>query len=96
MINQESIKHIAQLARLKFSEEDLKNLENDLSLILKYIDQLKQVDIANVELGEEAEEKHLRQDVVAPSLSSREKLLSLTPSRKGQYVSVKSVFKKKS
>ena len=96
MINQENMKHIAQLARLKFSEEDLKDLENDLGLILKYIDQLKQVDITRVELGEEAEEKHLRQDIVMPSLSSREKLLSLTPSQREQYISVKSVFKKKS
>lgn len=94
MIEKEKIKHIAQLARLKLKEKELAALGKDLQTILKYVDQLKKVDISGVELKEEAEEEEaLREDKVKSALSSAKDLLALAPSRKGTYISVKSVFK---
>ena len=43
------IKHIAKLARLELSDEELKLYGEQLSHVLDYIDQLKEVDTAGVE-----------------------------------------------
>jgi len=43
------IKHIADLARLELTEAELKKYGSQLSDILSYIDQLKEVDTTDVE-----------------------------------------------
>ncbi|MFH1677610.1 MAG: Asp-tRNA(Asn)/Glu-tRNA(Gln) amidotransferase subunit GatC [Patescibacteria group bacterium] len=48
-LNQKQIQHIANLARLELTEEELKKYSNQLSDILSYINQLKEVDTANIE-----------------------------------------------
>jgi len=48
-ITKEEIKHIAELARLKLSDEEISNLGSDLDAILNYIEKLKEVDTNNVE-----------------------------------------------
>ncbi len=93
MIDKKSIEHIAQLARLKLEKKEWKALEKDLMAILQYVDKLKEVDISQVELKKEAEEKTLREDKVETALSQSKDLLSLAPAREKNYISVKSVFK---
>jgi len=48
-LSKEEIQHIANLARLELSEEEIKIYGEQLSHILSYIDQLKEVDTAGVE-----------------------------------------------
>ena len=48
-IIREEIIHIAELSRLKLSEEEMSKLGTDLDAILKYIDQLREVDTKNIE-----------------------------------------------
>ncbi|MBU1684010.1 Asp-tRNA(Asn)/Glu-tRNA(Gln) amidotransferase subunit GatC [Patescibacteria group bacterium] len=48
-LNQKQIQHIANLARLELTEEELKKYSNQLSDILSYINQLKEADTTNVE-----------------------------------------------
>lgn len=48
-ISKDEIKHIADLARLELSDEELKKYGNQLEQILGYIDQLQEVDIKNIE-----------------------------------------------
>lgn len=93
MIDKKSLEHIAELARLKLEAKELKSLEKDLVAILHYVDQLKKVDVSQVELGEEAEERVLREDKAKESLSKAEQLISLSPAQKKTYIAVKSVFK---
>jgi aspartyl-tRNA(Asn)/glutamyl-tRNA(Gln) amidotransferase subunit C len=45
----EEIKHVAKLARLELSGEELEKYGGQLSHILSYIDMLKEVDTDNVE-----------------------------------------------
>ncbi len=47
-LNKEEILHIAQLARLELSEAELSLYGEQLSGILSFIDQLKEVDTENV------------------------------------------------
>jgi len=44
----EEIKHIAELSRLKLSEEEMLKLGSDLGSILEYIETLKEVDTRKV------------------------------------------------
>jgi len=48
-INQESLKHLAKLARLELGEAEEKKLLKDLQKILDYFEELKRVDTENVE-----------------------------------------------
>lgn len=48
-LDQEAVKRIATLARLKLSEERMKPMQQDLNHILHFIDQLNEVDTSQVE-----------------------------------------------
>jgi len=93
MIKEKEVKYLAQLARLELTEKDIQKLEKDLVSILDYIDQLKEVDVSQVELGGEAEAMSLRKDEAQLPLSEADQLLSLAPSRQDRYIKVKSIFK---
>ena len=48
-LTKEEIKHIADLARLELTEAELKKYGSQLSDVLNYIDQLKEVDTTDIE-----------------------------------------------
>jgi len=48
-LNKKQIEHIANLARLELTNEEIKKYGSQLSDILNYIDQLKEVDVSNIE-----------------------------------------------
>ena len=48
-LSKQEIQHIADLARLELTDEELKKYGSQLSDILNYIGQLKEVDTANIE-----------------------------------------------
>jgi aspartyl-tRNA(Asn)/glutamyl-tRNA(Gln) amidotransferase subunit C len=47
-LSEEEIQHIAKLARLDLTEEELKKYGGQLSGVLDYINQLKEVDVKDV------------------------------------------------
>lgn len=49
MLTKDEVKKVAALARLELSEEEVETLTPQLSNILGFIDQLKEVDTINVE-----------------------------------------------
>ncbi|MDD4332955.1 MAG: Asp-tRNA(Asn)/Glu-tRNA(Gln) amidotransferase subunit GatC [Patescibacteria group bacterium] len=48
-LSKEEIQHIANLARLDLTEEELEKYGSQLSNVLSYIDQLKEVDVTDTE-----------------------------------------------
>lgn len=48
-LSKEEIQHIANLARLDLTKEELEKYGSQLSNVLSYIDQLKEVDVTGVE-----------------------------------------------
>lgn len=48
-LSKEEIKHIAELARLELSDEELKKYGSQLSDVLSFFDQLKEVDVSDTE-----------------------------------------------
>ncbi len=49
MLSEEDVKHVAKLARLKLSQEEIKRFSGQLSDIIKYIDQLDEVKTDGIE-----------------------------------------------
>lgn len=80
----EEIEHIADLARLRLTDEEKARYREQLSAVLDYMDKLRQVDTAHIEPTATVLPLRtvLRPDVARPSLSPHE-LLSNAPAAKG-------------
>jgi aspartyl-tRNA(Asn)/glutamyl-tRNA(Gln) amidotransferase subunit C len=77
----EEVEHVANLARLEFSEEEKKRLAEQLGRILDYIGQLNKLDTTQVEPTSHVipVKNVVRPDVVKPSLT-RDAALANAPS----------------
>lgn len=49
MIDREQVLHVARLARLRLSEEEIERMTGELSSILDHIDTISEVDLEGVE-----------------------------------------------
>ncbi|MBS1552108.1 MAG: Asp-tRNA(Asn)/Glu-tRNA(Gln) amidotransferase subunit GatC [Bacteroidetes bacterium] len=86
---------IAQLAKLKFSSVEKEKLQNELNQILRYIDQLNELNLDNTEPLENINETEnvLRKDENEIWLNNEEALLN-APSRTGKFFKVPKVLDK--
>jgi aspartyl-tRNA(Asn)/glutamyl-tRNA(Gln) amidotransferase subunit C len=94
MISDEEIKHIAKLARLGISRDEVLKFSKQLSNILNYVDQLKKVDTKNVEPTSQVTGlKNVSRKDKVDSFCDKYELLSCTelPLERGQ-IKVKSVI----
>ncbi|MCP4758268.1 MAG: Asp-tRNA(Asn)/Glu-tRNA(Gln) amidotransferase subunit GatC [Planctomycetes bacterium] len=48
-LDQQQVRHVAALARLALTEEELAGLEQDLQAILHHVDRLAEVDVSDIE-----------------------------------------------
>ncbi|MDO8424660.1 MAG: Asp-tRNA(Asn)/Glu-tRNA(Gln) amidotransferase subunit GatC [bacterium] len=98
MISKEEVKHIAKLARLGLTEDEIGKFQKDLSSILDYIEKLKEVDVSGVEpmshsVLETAGEQGGRKDEVKSADSeTRNGIIGQAPEAKDGYLKVKSIF----
>lgn len=100
-LNKKEVAKIAELARLKINDKDLKYYAEELSAVLGYVEQLKEVDTQKVEptsnisglssvyRKDEEYEAQLRR-----RLSASEILMKLVPFKERGMAKVKSVFNK--
>lgn len=81
-INRSEVLKIADLAKLHFSEDELESFIGQFQRILDYVEQLKQVDVNDIEPTSHVSltsdfEKHIfREDEVRPSLPVEESLIN--------------------
>jgi len=75
-VTKKEVEHIAELARLKFSDEELENYTEELNQILAYVEKLNELDTENVEpLSYPIEnESTLRNDETKECVSQKEAL----------------------
>ena len=80
MIDRAQVLHVAKLARLKFSEEEIERLQPELSKIVEYVEQMDRLELEGVEPTSHVVELQnvLREDVPRPCLP-REKALEQAP-----------------
>jgi aspartyl-tRNA(Asn)/glutamyl-tRNA(Gln) amidotransferase subunit C len=87
------VEHIAELARLKFSDEELQSFTHQLNEILKYVEKLNELDTENVEpLSHPVEGNNaFREDELRPSIS-REEALKNAPDSDDEFFKVPKVI----
>ncbi len=87
MIDRDAVLHIARLARLNLTEEEVGNITNQLGSTLEYIDQLNKADTENVEPTNFVSPVHdpLRDDTLKSSLTQDETLQNGPVVKKGHF-----------
>jgi aspartyl-tRNA(Asn)/glutamyl-tRNA(Gln) amidotransferase subunit C len=80
MIDREQVLHVARLARLELSEEEVERMSNELSTILDHVERISELDLDDVEPTSHVVELEnvLRADKPRPSWS-RERILEQAP-----------------
>jgi aspartyl-tRNA(Asn)/glutamyl-tRNA(Gln) amidotransferase subunit C len=93
MIDREHVLHIARLARLKLTEEEIGSFTEQLGSILEYVEQLNNVDTGNIEPTSLMAPSHnqLRADVEVQSLT-QDQVLANGPSVKKDCFAVPKVI----
>ncbi|MFA6307163.1 MAG: Asp-tRNA(Asn)/Glu-tRNA(Gln) amidotransferase subunit GatC [Patescibacteria group bacterium] len=94
-LSKEEIQHIAKLARLELTEAELKKYGGQLSAVLNYIDQLKEVDVKGIEPTAQVTglENVLREDAVRDwDEKEIEQALKDAPEREERFIKVKRII----
>ncbi len=92
-LSPEQVRHIARLARLGLTDDDVEKFSHQLSDILDYFDRLKEVDTDDVTPTAYPLDLHnvMRDDLPDPSLSPEDALRN-APDRHGEYFRVRRVL----
>ncbi len=95
MITRDEVQHIAKLARLDLTENEIDKFQKDLSAILDYFEKLKEIDVSDqLPMSHPVKVENVtREDEINEKLKNQNgKLLKLAPETKDGYLKVKAVF----
>lgn len=94
MISRKEVQHIAKLARLELSEQELEKMQKDLSAILDYFNVLKSAKSPKLKVKSNIEKMgNTRKDVVVEKPASlANNLVQAAPDKKEGYIKVKSIL----
>jgi aspartyl-tRNA(Asn)/glutamyl-tRNA(Gln) amidotransferase subunit C len=89
----DEVRHVARLARLRLTDAELEQMQQQLSSILDYMDMLQEVDVEGVPPTAQVTDvvNVVRPDLVQPSLPVEEALAGAAH-REGDFFKVKPVF----
>ena len=92
-INQNVISKLARLSKLKFNEDEMKLISNDLSKMLDFINQLQDLDTEGIDplIHMNEEINNWREDKVQ-GMISQEEALSNSPDKDGTYFKLPKVL----
>ncbi len=93
-IKREDIIHLAELSNFSLPEKEIKSLQKDLQGIIKYISQLNELKVDDVEPTYQVFEMEnvWREDEILPQEADREALLALTKEAKDNQIKVPKVL----
>lgn len=94
MISKEQVQHIAKLARIELTDQEVEKFQKDLSGILDYFDILKSADTLKVEPMTHSVrlQNVAREDEARKPTSHVPELLEMAPEKEKGYVKVPEVF----
>jgi len=94
-LSEEEVKHVAKLAKLTLTEEEIKKFQSQLSEVLAYVDVLKKLETKEIEPTSQVTglENIFREDQTGQSLSAKEVLANAKKKNNGLFV-IKAIFKK--
>ncbi|EZH64703.1 glutamyl-tRNA amidotransferase [Bacillaceae bacterium JMAK1] len=86
-ITKEQVEHVADLARLSFTETEIEDFTNQMSKVIDYAEVLNELDTENVEPTTHVMDVRnvLREDNVKPSLQREEALKNAPKQKDGQF-----------
>ncbi len=86
-ISRDDVAHLARLARLALTEDELDSYAGQLDAILEHVGQIQGVDVSGVEpTGNPLKDVNVtRPDVVAPSLTQAEALAEAPEAAEGRF-----------
>ena len=92
-LSREEVLHIAALAKLGMTEEDIDHFQEQLSSIIENFEVLKQVDTADVPPTAQANVlcNNMQDDCIKPSLPS-DAVLANAPRREGDFFRIRAVL----
>ena len=92
-VTKEEMRHIAALARVAMTDEELERMRDEMSNILDHFDVLQQVDTEGVEPTAHTADVRsvMRDDEVRPS-ATKEDVLSNAPLREEDFLRVRAVL----
>lgn len=94
MLSKEEVQHIAKLARLGLSQEEIGKFQKELSSILDYFEKLKKVNVAKVEpMSHSVSLENVSRKDEGIKNPASEKILKLVPQTQDGYLKVKSILK---
>jgi aspartyl-tRNA(Asn)/glutamyl-tRNA(Gln) amidotransferase subunit C len=92
-INHKVISKLARLSKLKFNEDEMKLISNDLSRMLEFINQLQDLDTEGIDpLIHVNEEINNWRDDQVQGMISQEEALSNSPVKDGTYFKLPKVL----
>ena len=94
LIDEKITLKIASLAKLELTEQEIKEYSKDLTNILKWMEELKEVDVSNVQPVTSVTKNELyeREDNAYKKMVEQEKILLNAPEKVGEYFTVPKVI----
>ena len=94
LIDEKITLKIASLAKLELTDQEVKEYSKDLTNILKWMEELKEVDVSNVEPVTSVTKNELyeREDITSKNTVEQEKILLNAPEKVGEYFTVPKVI----
>ncbi len=92
-LSKDEVKHIATLARVGLTDAEVMHFQKDLSAVLDWFEELKDVDVAGApaETSMASESDRAAADIASPS-GEASRILENAPDKKEGYFKVRSVF----
>ena len=94
LIDEKITLKIASLAKLELTDQEIKEYSKDLTNILKWMEELKEVDVSNVQpiTSVTKNELYEREDITYKNMVEQEKILLNAPEKVGEYFTVPKVI----
>ena len=93
-LTREDVLKLAQLARLKLSEDEIVRFQDEITSILQYVEKLQSVDLTDVEPTYQVSglTNVMREDVVKDYGATPEDLLKNAPATENGHIKVKRIL----
>lgn len=93
MLTREEVIKLGQLARIELNEQEVEKFQKDLSAVLEYVEELKQVNVEGLEeVSQVTGLVNVQREDVVVDHGNREEIFSQAPEMKDGYFKVKAIL----
>ncbi|XJS10108.1 Asp-tRNA(Asn)/Glu-tRNA(Gln) amidotransferase subunit GatC [Aerococcaceae bacterium WGS1372] len=93
MLTKDQVKHVAKLAKLSFTDDELSDFTNDFGRIIEMVEQLEEVDTEGVKPTYHGNQLvDVMRDDIAIERNKTKELLSNAPESDGRYIKVPAIL----